>query len=119
VGGEIDDPSDGNVVDVVPCRALSDTPAAVGANCVTSGLSNTDSELVGSISNCSGLGADGSTRLSSIGAWINVDGTSELDWTAAALDGCWFCPVMGFGCVGVNGLLVLGLVGVSGLDVSV
>jgi hypothetical protein len=75
----MDEPRDCNVIDVVPCTVLSETPAAVGVNCVTSGLSNAACELDGSISSCSGLGAEASIRFSSTGVWTNVEGTSELD----------------------------------------
>ncbi|MFT3732346.1 MAG: hypothetical protein QM780_13170 [Hyphomicrobium sp.] len=40
----------GAAVDVVPCTALSETPAAVGANCGASGFKSVAAVLDGSIS---------------------------------------------------------------------
>jgi hypothetical protein len=114
----IDDDGDVEVdVDVVPWTAFSERPAAVGLSCVTSGLSNDDEELAGSIWSCKLLGAEASSLFDSIGGCTNVDGTSELDCTAAALEEpVW--PETGLVVVGVSGLPVVGSVGVRGVVVS-
>lgn len=103
-------------IGVVPCTALRDNPAVVGARLVASGV-RTAAELDGSIDNRRLVSADGSTRFVSIGGGVNVAGTSELDCTAAELVDCCVWPVTGLTGLGVSGLPLL-LDGVNGLLVS-